>query len=123
MKKGLFVAVMMIYSAVLFAQPAEEAEEADHDWKFRLTPYLWLTAISGDLTVRGITADFDASISDILERAEPTFEDLNDLLAAGSPTQTKLRAMLKEFVDMARSIRNLTDYLEQHPEALIRGKR
>jgi paraquat-inducible protein B len=30
--------------------------------------------------------------------------------------------MMKELRSAARSIRVLTDYLERHPEALIRGK-
>jgi paraquat-inducible protein B len=29
---------------------------------------------------------------------------------------------MQELTEAARSIRFLTDYLEQHPEALIRGK-
>lgn len=61
-------------------------------------------------------------ISDILEQAESTLADLDKLLAEDSPTQTEVRAMLKEISGMARSLRSLTDYLERHPEALIKGK-
>jgi len=61
-------------------------------------------------------------IADIFEQAEATFADLNTLLAADSPTQTDVRAMLKEIAEMARSFRNLTTYLERHPEALLKGK-
>jgi paraquat-inducible protein B len=35
---------------------------------------------------------------------------------------TELRQLLIELRDAARSIRVMADYLEQHPEALIRGK-
>jgi paraquat-inducible protein B len=67
-------------------------------------------------------AEIRSGILDILERAETTMADLNALLAEGSPTQTDLRAMLQEITGMARSLRTLTDYLERHPEALIKGK-
>jgi paraquat-inducible protein B len=36
--------------------------------------------------------------------------------------QQDLRDALQEMVLAARSIRVLTDYLERHPESLIRGK-
>jgi paraquat-inducible protein B len=61
-------------------------------------------------------------VADILKQAETTFANLNKLIAADSPVQTDIRAMLKEIAGMARSLRCLTDYLERHPEALIRGK-
>jgi paraquat-inducible protein B len=63
-----------------------------------------------------------SGISDIIERADSTLANLNNLLEADSPTQTEMRAMLKEFSGMARSLRSLTDYLERHPEALLKGK-
>ena len=31
--------------------------------------------------------------------------------------------MIRELTEAARSIRDLTDYLDQHPDALIRGRR
>jgi hypothetical protein len=33
-----------------------------------------------------------------------------------------LEALVEELSEAARSIRVLTDYLERHPEALLRGK-
>jgi paraquat-inducible protein B len=33
-----------------------------------------------------------------------------------------LRATLQEFARAAQSVRALTDYLERHPESLLRGK-
>ncbi len=44
------------------------------------------------------------------------------LLSPEAPAMQELRATLQEFTRAARSLRILTDYLEQHPEALIRGK-
>jgi paraquat-inducible protein B len=44
--------------------------------------------------------------------------------AAGpeSPLQTEVAAMVAELRDAARSLRVLTDYLQRHPAALVRGK-
>jgi len=39
-----------------------------------------------------------------------------------SSTNLELRKTLEELKEAARSIRTLTDYLERHPESLIRGK-
>ena len=44
------------------------------------------------------------------------------LLDKNAPVQQELRDALREIAQAARSLRALTDYLERHPEALIRGK-
>lgn len=43
-------------------------------------------------------------------------------IAADAPLQQDLRETLREVSRAAASLRVLTEYLEQHPEALIRGK-
>ncbi|HEU4949314.1 MAG TPA: MlaD family protein [Candidatus Deferrimicrobiaceae bacterium] len=72
-----------------------------------------------------------------LPEAKKTLEDLrgaltsaervlsstdNTLLGPDAPAQQELREALKEIARAARGIRVLADYLEQNPEALIRGK-
>jgi paraquat-inducible protein B len=44
------------------------------------------------------------------------------LLAPDSPGQQELREAMREVARAARSLRVLTDYLDRHPEALLRGK-
>ncbi len=44
------------------------------------------------------------------------------LLGQGAPVQQELRDALQEIARAARSLRVLTDYLERHPDSLIRGK-
>jgi paraquat-inducible protein B len=44
------------------------------------------------------------------------------LVGKNAPVQQDLRDALQEMVLAARSLRVLTDYLERHPESLIRGK-
>ncbi len=46
----------------------------------------------------------------------------NNLTGAGAPGQVELRSAMQEIARAARSLRILADYLEQHPEALLRGK-
>jgi paraquat-inducible protein B len=45
-----------------------------------------------------------------------------NLVGAGAPGQVDLRNALQEVARAARSLRVLSDYLERHPDALIRGK-
>jgi paraquat-inducible protein B len=44
------------------------------------------------------------------------------LVSPDAPGQQELRNAMQEIARAARSLRVLTDYLERHPEALIRGK-
>jgi paraquat-inducible protein B len=44
------------------------------------------------------------------------------LLGPNAPVQQDLRDTLQELGRAARSLRTLTDYLERHPESLLRGK-
>lgn len=54
-------------------------------------------------------------------------ENLNDVLSKVSEnsneTISNLNKTLQDLSDAAKSLQNLTDYLEQHPEALIKGKK
>ncbi len=57
-----------------------------------------------------------------LQQAESTMKSADSILRQDSVARHNLTIMLKELAEAARSIRMLTDYLEQHPEALIQGK-
>ncbi|MGZ9143855.1 MAG: PqiB family protein, partial [Candidatus Binatia bacterium] len=57
-----------------------------------------------------------ASADAVLKNADAT------LVGKDAPAQQELRDALQEIARAARSLRILTDYLEQHPEALLRGK-
>ncbi|HEY2021040.1 MlaD family protein [Paraburkholderia sp.] len=46
----------------------------------------------------------------------------NQTLGANSASQNDLPAALRELTDTARSVRALADYLDRHPEALVRGR-
>ena len=57
-----------------------------------------------------------------LQGAEQTVSSLNTMLDAGTGTQREMTRLVIELTDASRTIKALVDYLERHPEALLRGK-
>jgi len=57
-----------------------------------------------------------------VNEVERALANLTELTAKGSEERKQLDRTLKEFQAAARSIRLWAEYLERHPEALIRGK-
>ncbi len=58
-----------------------------------------------------------------LVQAEQTLAAAEDVLGARSPLQARTIKLLNELTAAARSLRILADFLQRHPEALLRGKR
>jgi len=96
-------------------------------------------AASIDSTIkdtRGIVRNIDKRIDPLLATIEDTFQatrtalkQVNETLSSikgatgeGSPLHHQTIKTMEEVSAAARSVRILTDYLERHPEALIRGK-
>ena len=63
----------------------------------------------------------DAALPTVVE-AEKTLANMETLTAEDSPANYQISNALKELSVAARSIRVWAEYLERHPEALIRGK-
>ncbi len=79
-----------------------------------------------DGQVEPAVASFEAAAEaarSSLNRAEELLKTANEVIGRDSELHYKLTAALEELSDAARSIRSLADYLEQHPEALLQGKR
>ena len=113
-----------------------EAEQA----LARLTPRLDALMASLTKTADGI-ADLarrtDAEIPPLAERlrtaaeaaegafgsADRAFANLDSLTGARSPVVAETLSTLRTLSAAARSLRDLADYLERHPEALLQGKR
>jgi len=57
-----------------------------------------------------------------MKDARKTMNEVERTLAQGSPLQQDARQTLQELTHTAASVRVLTDYLERHPESLLRGK-
>jgi paraquat-inducible protein B len=62
------------------------------------------------------------SLRQSAEAAQKTLEQAGNVLGSNAAQGTDLPHMMQELSDAARSVRALADYLDRHPEALIRGK-
>jgi len=63
------------------------------------------------------------SVDKTAEKATETLVAAEALLNKNSPVVYQMTKTLKELSDAARSIRLWAEYLERHPEALLRGKK
>ena len=58
----------------------------------------------------------------MLEAAQHAMESANHALAEDAPLQRGVSGTLQELRRASQSLRTLADYLQRHPEALLRGK-
>ncbi|SEK08516.1 MlaD family protein [Paraburkholderia diazotrophica] len=64
-----------------------------------------------------------AQLRETANAADRTVAAANRTLGADASSQNDLPAALHQLTDTARSVRALADYLDRHPEALVRGRR
>jgi len=57
-----------------------------------------------------------------LETAQETLRTTSGAIEPGSPAMVELEAALREIAAAARALRQLTEYLERNPSALLRGR-
>lgn len=69
-------------------------------------------------SAKGAMDSFDAT----LKEGRVAINNFQKIVNSNSPTVTDLNRALSEIATAARSIRELSSYLERHPEALIQGK-
>jgi paraquat-inducible protein B len=62
------------------------------------------------------------SVNATLEQTQRTLANVDRLMNAKSPIGYEMKQALIELGEAARSLRSLSDYLDRHPEALIKGK-
>jgi paraquat-inducible protein B len=62
------------------------------------------------------------SVETTLEQSDRTLVELQRVLREGSPAQQDLHNALKEVAQAARSLRLMADFIERHPDALLKGK-
>lgn len=66
----VIVSLISLICMPSFAEDAKDAKaenEEDSKWEFILVPYLWMTGIDGDATIKGREADVDVSFDEILD--------------------------------------------------------
>ena len=62
------------------------------------------------------------ALTEALDSADAAFKSIDDLVGKRSATRAELDNALVEITGAARSFRVLADYLQQHPDALLKGK-
>ena len=68
----LSVLVAFVLAAVAPSLAAEE-KSSESGWEFAIAPYMWAISMSGDVTVKGLEADVDASFKDIWDELNFAF--------------------------------------------------
>jgi paraquat-inducible protein B len=63
-----------------------------------------------------------SSVSTAAESADRVLKHAENVTDPDSQSMTELRQALKELSNAARALRTLADYLDRHPEALLKGK-
>lgn len=70
------VVQILCCSLIAFAltvSPARAENEFDDAWEFRAAPYIWLPAMTGEVTVKGTTTDVDTSVADLFTESDFVF--------------------------------------------------
>jgi paraquat-inducible protein B len=80
------------------------------------------TLQSTNSAVKRIDGEVVPEVRATLEETRKTLSAARQSLDSDAPLQQDLRQTLRELGKAAQSLRTLTDYLERHPESLIRGK-
>jgi paraquat-inducible protein B len=105
-------------------QAAEEAGKA----------FQRLTALAGSMDKLASTAnkevpasakqfrDMTKAIEKSFARAAGTIAKIDSLVDVRSDVRQEFTSMMRELAGAARAIRAFSEYLERHPEALVRGK-
>ncbi len=63
------------------------------------------------------------SLREATEAAQRTLQAANNMLGTSAASGADLPRLIRELTQTARSLRDLTDYLDRHPESLIRGRK
>lgn len=81
------------------------------------------TAIeSTDKLVKQLDGTIAPSMQATLDDARRTLKSSETILSSDAPMQQDIRRALQQMTRAAASIQLMADYIEQHPESLIRGK-
>ncbi len=63
------------------------------------------------------------SLRDTADAAQGTLNAVNGMVGSNGNGNTDLPKLMRELADAARSVRVLADYLDRHPESLLRGRK
>lgn len=81
------------------------------------------TLNDADKLVKRLDTEVTPTVKSALEEARATLKSAERTFASDSPLQYETQETLRELKRTAQSLRLMAEYLERHPEALIRGKK
>jgi len=80
------------------------------------------TLVTTEQLAKSLNNDVTPEMAAAMKDVRRTLNSAERTIADDSPLQQDMRQTLREVTRAAASLRILTDYLERHPESLIRGK-
>jgi paraquat-inducible protein B len=80
------------------------------------------TLKNSDRLIRQVDGTLAPQVNATLKEAEGAMKSAKELLAEDAPLQNDLTSTLLQLSRAAKSVSALVDYLERHPESLLRGK-
>ncbi|WP_157661063.1 MlaD family protein, partial [Burkholderia ubonensis] len=80
------------------------------------------TLANADRLFKQLDTQVAPEARDTLSAAKQTFSAAEATLQQDSPLQSDVRGALKELTRTLQSLNALSDYLERHPESLLKGK-
>ncbi|OTG87077.1 mammalian cell entry protein [Acinetobacter sp. ANC 4558] len=82
------------------------------------------TAInSTDKLIKQLDGQLAPEMQTTLDEVRKTVQSADSILSSDSPMQQDIRRAVQQMTRAAASIQLMADYIEQHPESLIRGKK
>jgi len=123
-------AILDAVAALPLAQIGTDLRDAVAGAKEILASRELMDAVSElDLTLKqvrqvaaGVDRDVMPKLAAALDQARGALRSADGLVAPESATAVELRRLLQEVSAAARAVRSVADYLDRHPEALLRGK-
>jgi paraquat-inducible protein B len=77
---------------------------------------------SADHLLQNVDSNIAPQVQSTLSEAQAAMKNAKELLGQDAPSQSDLGSTLMQVSRAAKSISALADYLERHPESLLRGK-
>ena len=103
--------------------PENVALHGDEDDLKRIVATLEVTLRNVNALVQRVDREIAPELRQTLESARAALGQAQGALSDEAPLQGDLRGTLRDVTRAAEAIRNLADYLERHPESLLRGRR
>ncbi len=81
------------------------------------------TLVSAEQLTKRLNTEVAPEVAAAMKDVRKTLDDASRTLSENAPLQQEVRQTMQELSRTATSVRVLTDYLREHPESLIRGKK